>query len=79
MGIITAIFSCFFFRLSVWISLLLLIPMIVDGTIQMKTAYESNNRRRFFTGFLFGYGLAMLFVITSIKTFVLGRLASSRL
>lgn len=79
MGIITAIFSCFFFRLSVWISLLLLIPMIVDGTIQMKTAYESNNRRRFLTGFLFGYGLAMLFVITSIKAFVLGRLAASRL
>lgn len=69
MGIITAVFSCFFFR----------IPMVVDGTIQLKTAYESNNRRRFVTGFLFDYGLAMLFVVTSIKTFALGRLATKML
>lgn len=71
-GIIISLFSCFFFRLSVLGSLLILIPMIVDGVVQMKTSYESNNRRRFITGFLFGYGLFMLFVITSKMSFDFG-------
>lgn len=43
-----------------------MIPLIVDGTIQMFTKYESNNLRRFVTGFLFGYGLSMLFVLSMI-------------
>lgn len=72
-GIVVSIFSCFFFRLFISVSLLLLIPMIIDGVIQMKTSYESNNRRRFITGFLFGYGLFMVFVVTSIIAFNYGR------
>lgn len=72
MGILVSMFSCFFFRSSISISLVMLIPMIVDGVIQMKTSYESNNRRRFITGFLFGYGLFMLFIITSIIAFQFG-------
>ena len=71
-GMIFSMFSCFFFRLSVSVSLLILLPMIIDGVIQMTTAYESNNTKRFITGLLFGYGIIMLFVITSIMAFQFG-------
>lgn len=40
-----------------------MLPLIVDGTVQMFTKYESNNFRRVVTGFLFGYGLFMLFAV----------------
>ena len=33
---------------SPWIFAVLMLPMILDGVIQMLTSYESNNRRRFF-------------------------------
>lgn len=71
-GMIVSLFSCFFFRLSITTSLLILIPMILDGVVQMVTDYESNNVRRFITGVLFGYGIIMLFVITSIMAFEFG-------
>lgn len=72
MGILFSLFSCFFFRLSIPVSILILLPMIVDGFVQLKTSYESNNRRRFVTGFLFGYGLFVLFIITTIMAFQFG-------
>ena len=72
MGILVSLFSCFFFRLSIPVSILILLPIIVDGFVQLKTSYESNNRRRFVTGFLFGYGLFMLFIITTIMAFQFG-------
>lgn len=71
-GMIISMFSCFFFQLSVRASFLMLIPMIVDGVVQMLTSYESNNRRRLITGILFGYGIIMLFIITSIMAFEFG-------
>lgn len=72
-GIIFSMFSCIFFYCDVKISIILLIPMIVDGVIQLKTSYESNNYRRFITGFLFGYGLFMLYIISTIAAFNLGK------
>lgn len=30
--------------------------MVLDGVIQLKTKYVSNNYKRFITGVLFGYG-----------------------
>lgn len=71
-GIILSIFSCFFFRCTLLISLLLLIPMITDGFIQSLTDYESTNLRRFATGLLFGYGLFMLLAVTTIIAFNFG-------
>ena len=71
-GMIFAMFSCLFFRLSILVSVLLLIPMIIDGVIQAISSYESNNTKRFITGLLFGYGILMLFIITSIMAFQLG-------
>lgn len=65
--------ACSFFRLPpVWIAVLLLLPLIVDGFVQLLTSYESTNIRRVITGFLFGYGLCSLFVISSIAAFRFG-------
>lgn len=50
-------------------SALLLLPLIADGTIQMCTAYESNNLRRLWTGALFGYGLMNLFFLSAAAVF----------
>ncbi len=47
--------------------------MIGDGFIQALTKYESNNIKRFITGFLFGYGLCMLFVVSSIGAYNIGQ------
>lgn len=38
------------------ISFILALPMIVDGGLQYLTHYQSNNIRRFVTGFLCGIG-----------------------
>jgi uncharacterized membrane protein len=39
---------------------ILLAPMIIDGTIQRFTKYESNNILRLITGILGGIGIFML-------------------
>jgi len=71
-GMVVAAFSCFFFRLPLFFAILILLPMIADGLIQALTSYESNNRRRFVTGFLFGFGLITLFVIHTVFLYELG-------
>lgn len=54
-----------FFTLPDWRLLLaIMVPMVLDGTIQLFTRYESTNFRRFVTGFLFGFGLVGIFVLT---------------
>lgn len=40
---------------------LMMIPMVFDGFLQLLTSYESRNRRRFFTGILFG--IAFIFAL----------------
>lgn len=42
------------------IGVLLIIPMIVDGTIQLLRIRESTNLRRFLTGMLGGIGLVFV-------------------
>ena len=42
--------------------LILLVPMVIDGVIQLKFKKESNNVRRFITGALGGIGIIYLFV-----------------
>lgn len=46
----------------------LLLPLVVDGTIQLFTSYESNNKRRLATGVLFGvgYGMGLVMAISLI-------------
>lgn len=71
-GMIVAMFSCFFFRLPLLWAVLILVPMIFDGLIQALSSYESNNRRRFITGFLFGFGLITLFAIHTVYLYKIG-------
>ncbi len=47
---------------SFGIVLLLMVPLIVDGSIQKLTSYESGNIRRLITGILFGMALIFIFV-----------------
>lgn len=39
---------------SIKLTLLMTIPIIIDGFLQLKTKYESNNIKRLITGILFG-------------------------
>lgn len=39
------------------VSIAVLLPMVCDGIMQYGYSRESNNKRRFFTGLLFGFGL----------------------
>lgn len=56
-GIIIAIIYIIVFKALNWkISLLLCVPLIVDGFLQLLTSYTSNNPLRVFTGVLFGFG-----------------------
>lgn len=71
-GILLSLICVPFFRCSVQVSFLLLVPMILDGFIQLLTKYESTNIRRFVTGLLFGYGIFMLFALSTIASFDLG-------
>ena len=54
-------------------AILLMIPMIADGFIQLKTSYVSTNPRRLITGFLFGYALFVLFWISTLAAFHFGQ------
>ena len=52
---------------------ILVLPLILDGGIQMFTSYESNNFKRFVTGLLFGYGLFMFIAVSTVATFKFGQ------
>lgn len=45
-----------FFETKFTTLIVICVPMVLDGIIQYKTSYISNNQRRFITGTLFGYG-----------------------
>ena len=47
---------------------LMMIPMILDGFCQQLTQYESNNAKRFLTGFLFGIAFDGVLVWIHIGT-----------
>lgn len=63
-GIITAKpFAWIFVKkknLSLSKCIFLVIPMIIDGGIQYKFSIESNNKRRFITGFMAGFALTAM-------------------
>ncbi|MEG0469713.1 DUF2085 domain-containing protein [Amedibacillus sp. YH-ame10] len=71
-GILVAIVSYWFFVPSILILICLMVPMLLDGFIQLLTKYESNNWRRFVTGFLFGYALCCLFFKSVAYVYGLG-------
>lgn len=62
-----------FFKVNIFINLLLMLPLILDGFIQLLTKYESNNSKRLVTGVLFGFALTNLFIISILKTYSFGQ------
>ena len=65
-------FRCFFGIPGWQICLILLVPMMFDGFLQLLTSYESTNPRRFVTGTLFGYGLMTLAIVSFVAMYRLG-------
>lgn len=47
----------------------LLIPLVIDGLVQYKTSYQSNNVKRVITGILFGYSFFQFILIAIERTF----------
>lgn len=62
-GYIMALFLALFGKkIKFYICLLMMIPMIIDGCVQYKTAYLSNNFKRVVTGFLYGIGFIQIII-----------------
>ena len=60
---VLAVVSLWFYLPPLWLALVLMVPMVADGFLQLKTRYESTNCRRLLTGIPFGYSLVVLFVL----------------
>ena len=69
---VLAVVSLWFYLPPMWLVLALMIPMVADGFVQLKTRYESTNIRRLLTGIPFGYSLVALFVLFSKGLFDFG-------
>ena len=78
-GWLMAAITGWFWHPPLWCLALCLVPLVVDGLRQQKTAYESNNVRRFMTGILFGYGLLLLLALSLKAVFLWGYGIGSRL
>lgn len=71
-GILIAIGTCYFLKFKIYLLLLFMIPMVIDGFLQLLTRYESGNGRRFFSGLFFGYALASLFFMSVVYVYECG-------
>lgn len=78
-GILAAVGSVAFVRPALWVLPVLMVPMVLDGGIQMFTPYESGNLRRVVTGALFGFGLTDLFLVSTAAVFRYGMALGERL
>ncbi len=55
---------CFFnSSINIIAYILLIIPLIIDGLLQLKTNYESTNLKRLITGIFAGIGYISIFII----------------
>lgn len=59
--------------ISFSLSILLIIPMVIDGTGQLFNKWKSTNRRRFITGLLAGVGIILFIVHVTMFNFNLGQ------
>lgn len=71
-GFFGALISFHTFKIPILVLVALMLPLIVDGTVQQVTSYESNNLLRLITGILFGYSLITLIVLSMLETFQWG-------
>ena len=60
---VLAVVSLWFYLPPLWLVLVIMVPMVADGFLQLKTRYESTNFRRLVTGLPFGYSLVALLVL----------------
>jgi uncharacterized membrane protein len=65
-GIYLGFVSAFFFAftelsISLFISVVLILPLIIDGSIQYYSDYKSNNLKRLITGTIAGIGLMSIY------------------
>lgn len=68
LGYFLALLSQPFLKTKFILLVLICVPMALDGIIQYKTNYLSNNPKRLITGTLFGYGFLGI-IIQIIKLF----------
>ena len=61
-----------FYKPQVFVLIIMMLPMVTDGFVQLKTAYVSNNVRRLWTGMLFGYALVTLLFMSTAYVYELG-------
>lgn len=59
-GFIGLIFLTIHIHMPLIIAIILLIPLLLDGTIQALTDYTSCNKKRFITGFFSGVAIVYL-------------------
>ena len=71
-GILAALIAVWFLRPPYWLMAVMMVPMAADGLIQGLTEYESTNWRRLITGMLFGFGIAMVFLLLGIVAYHYG-------
>lgn len=59
---ITSLILLFFrIKMPLWLIIVLIVPLAVDGSLQLITSYESTNLIRFFTGYLSGFATVVAF------------------
>ncbi len=71
-GILSSLVISFFYIPELWVLGVLILPMVIDGFVQLLTKYKSTNFRRVVTGTLFGYSIGALFVLVTIMAFQYG-------
>lgn len=72
-GTILGLLFLFFYPLNLIWSLFFIMPLCVDGFLQLVTQYSSTNPRRFITGFLYGIGfLSLLYhiIMFGVRLFI---------
>lgn len=72
-GIIISCSTYAFLKPNIYLACLLMIPMVIDGFMQLLTSYESGNTRRFLSGIMFGYAFSFLFITSIYMVYNLGR------
>lgn len=79
LGIVLALLTFAVWHPPLAALLVMMLPLILDGGIQMLTSYESGNIRRLLTGGLFGYALVELLLRSTAAVFQLGLELGNRL
>lgn len=57
------------FKINLLVSIILMIPLVIDGTIQRFGILISNNLRRLITGFMCGLGVIGIYQVILIKLY----------